>query len=96
MPEKKITKIGLIRGGHEIPGVSEYIFENDIQDVTDLQDIAKIVMNKLADCKDIYLYVTGLTVALVEVIKYCQRNCVGLTLWHYNSATGDYYPQEVL
>lgn len=43
----------------------------------------------------INLYVTGLTVALVEVINYCHLNDIELTLYHFNRETNDYYAQEV-
>lgn len=42
------------------------------------------------------LYVTGLTVALVEVIKFCNFNNIDLTLYHFNRDTNEYYAQEVL
>lgn len=42
------------------------------------------------------VYVTGLTVALVEVINYCGINNIDLTLYHFNRDTNDYYAQEVL
>ena len=43
----------------------------------------------------INLYVTGLTVALVEVINYCHLNDIELTLYHFNRETNDYYAQEI-
>lgn len=45
---------------------------------------------------DLVLYVTGLSVALVSVINVCMRVGISLTLMHFNQATGDYYPQEVM
>lgn len=45
--------------------------------------------------KYLVCYVTGLTVALVEVINWCRRNNVNLVLMHFNRETGGYYPQEV-
>ena len=41
------------------------------------------------------LYVTGLSAALAEVIRFCYRNDVTLTLWHYNRETGEYMPQDM-
>ncbi len=41
------------------------------------------------------LYVTGLTVALIAVLNVCRREGITVTLWHYNSADGSYYPQQV-
>ena len=45
---------------------------------------------------DLVLYVTGLSVALVSVINVCLHVGISLTLMHFNQATGDYYPQDVL
>lgn len=43
----------------------------------------------------LHLYVTGLTVALVAVINAAAVRGVPLVLWHYDRASGGYYPQEV-
>lgn len=88
-------KMGLIRGRHEIPDVDDYVFDDTIADVTDLSAMESIIARKLDGCETLDLYVTGLTVALVEVIKYCNRNSIYLTLWHYNAETGEYFPQKV-
>lgn len=45
--------------------------------------------------KYLVCYVTGLSVALVEVINWCTRNNIHLVLMHFNRETGEYYPQEV-
>lgn len=45
--------------------------------------------------KYLVVYVTGLTVALMEVVNYCHRNNINLVLMHFNRETGEYYPQEV-
>lgn len=41
------------------------------------------------------LYVSGLTVAVAEVIRYCHINYIELTLYHYDRETGNYYPQTM-
>lgn len=41
----------------------------------------------------VHLYVSGLTVAVAEVIRYCYNHGVRLTLYHYDRNTGGYYPQ---
>ena len=41
------------------------------------------------------LYVTGLSVALISVINVCLRENIGLTLWHYDIDTKEYYPQKL-
>ena len=94
-------KLGLCQGRHEIPGVTEHIFPNTIDDVTDvkgLEEHAYLYIKNVAEDKDtnIDLYVTGLTVALVAVINACTLlSDVTLTLWHFNNATGEYYSQIV-
>lgn len=45
--------------------------------------------------KYLVCYVTGLSVALVEVINWCTRNNIHLVLMHFNRETGEYYPQEI-
>lgn len=44
---------------------------------------------------EVNLYVTGLTVAVAEVIRYCYHNGIALTLYHYDRASGEYYPQTM-
>lgn len=41
------------------------------------------------------LYVTGLTALTAAVIKQCCYYGVGLSLWHYDTATGEYKEQFV-
>ena len=41
------------------------------------------------------LYVTGLTVALIAVLNVCKDEKIGVTLYHYDRSTGDYFTQEV-
>ena len=88
-------KIGLCKGRHEIKGVSEYIFEEEINPL-DISCLNETVETRLAGVASLELYVTGLSVALVAVINYCCANLVPLTLWHYNRDNGDYYPQVVV
>lgn len=45
--------------------------------------------------KSLVVYVTGLSAALAAVIKSCARNCVPLTLMHYDRETGSYVPQQI-
>lgn len=46
-------------------------------------------------CRDLVVYVTGLTAATAAVIAACAENGVHLTLMHYNRDSGDYKPQVV-
>ena len=70
-----------------------YIFPQVI-DVKDFNKMQDIIFEKLINCKKLNLYVTGLTVALVEVYGFCVHNNIPLTLYHYDRETGGYYVQE--
>lgn len=88
-------KMALCEGRHAILQATDgSIFENTL-DPLDLEGMASLATEKLQGCKALDLYVTGLTVALVEVIKVCQATGIQLTLWHYNRDNGEYYPQTV-
>lgn len=87
-------KMGLVIGRHQIP-VNDYIFDEEGFDVFDFNYMKDKVHEKLYDTKSLELYVTGLTVALVEVINYCVYNDIDLTLYHFNRDTNEYIPQEV-
>lgn len=91
--------VALCQGRHLIPQATNgSIFPMEI-DPLDLVDMAKTISTKLDPIKShislINLYVTGLTVALIEAVKYCESNKINLTLYHYNRDTGEYYPQNV-
>ena len=85
----------LCEGRHEMPSeVEGSIFPNTLNP-TDLEGMQQIVSEKLEGVTMLRLYVTGLSVALVEVIKYCIENKVELALYHYDLTTGKYYKQPV-
>lgn len=90
--------IGLIKGRHEISEVENYVFDEAIEDVTNLAAMYSTAYAKLINSRDekINLYVTGLTVACATVIKVCQDNDIELSLWHYNTATGTYFEQPMV
>lgn len=88
-------KFGLFEGRHELPGVYNYVFDYSIEDVTDISAIRKQVSNILDEESSVALYVTGLTVALVEVINYCNENGVDLILYHYDRYSKQYYTQKI-
>lgn len=50
---------------------------------------------RLNDVTNLTLYVTGLTVALCEVIRYCSERNIALTLKHYDAQTKSYYSQII-
>lgn len=89
---------GLIQGRHEISEVKDYIFTNTL-DPADIMGIRSLAAKNLGFLKagdSLKVYVTGLTVALVEVINICHSKGVRLTLMHFDRNTGSYFPQEVL
>jgi hypothetical protein len=90
---KNLT-LGLCKGRHEIPQVTEYIFPT-IVDPTNLEDMMNRTHEALNDCLHLDLYVTGLSVALATVISYCIINYIPLTLYHYNTTTNSYYQQVI-
>lgn len=89
--------LGLVQGRHEIPGVSEYIFPADFfsepGSMFDFDRIEERVHQVLRSEVEVKLYVTGLTVALTEVIKYCYDFKIALVLYHFDRESGEYVPQ---
>lgn len=88
---KKI--MGLCEGRHDML-VKEYLFSNTLNPL-DLDSMFNTAVEALRDVKELTLYVTGLTVALVEVIKACAMLNISLTPYHYDKDSGTYYPQKV-
>lgn len=87
--------LSLFASRHPMPACVEgsvFGFEADPLDISTMAEQASVALNGVAE---LTLYVTGLTVALVEVIKYCDRNGVSLVLMHFDRNTGEYYPQPV-
>lgn len=90
--------VGLIRGRHNLPPhVTQYIWQKDISDVTDIEGMEQYAEEWVVKARAAWLtvYVTGLTQALVAVIKACYKNHVPLMLMHYNRKTKDYFKQRV-
>ena len=74
--------IGLCENRHEnTVELDRYIFLQ-VLDVKDFDKMQHIIFSKLINCKKLNLYVTGLTVALVEVYGFCVYNNIPLTLYH--------------
>jgi hypothetical protein len=83
---------------HEIPNVSEYIFDY-IPDkkVTDIFWMEDIAYGKLCYYVGghLDLYVTGLKSALIAVLNECSDLEIDVTLWHYDTTAKKYFPQQV-
>ena len=88
--------LSLCEGRHEMPScVQGSVFPNQI-DPLDLNGLYYIAESRLKEATHVTLYVTGLTVALIECIKVCLNYNIGLTLMHFDRDTGNYYTQEVV
>jgi len=85
---------GLFKHRHELP-CDRFIFDKPLAFIYDFKFQQKIIKKKLSCCSKLDLYVTGLTPALVEVINYCMKNRIILTLWHYDTIIKRYRPQKV-
>lgn len=98
----KTLEIGAVRGRHEMP-VNKFVFNEAITnfDIKAIEDHVNTVLDKevfLCDGETfdaICLYVTGLTVVTVSVVKWCFNNDVTLSLMHYDNEKRDYVEQFV-
>ncbi|MGO5336737.1 hypothetical protein ACTQZS_07995 [Bilifractor sp. LCP19S3_H10] len=45
---------------------------------------------------ELHLYITGLTVVALEVVRFCAMNGIPLVAYHYNCESGSYYPQRII
>lgn len=93
------TNIGLCKGRHNIPYVNDenYVFD-EIKDIKDIKGLYNIAYEKLKELKNekIYLYVTGLTVALIATLNVCKVFNINVTSMHYDKNTNEYFEQVVL
>ena len=93
----KTLKLGLCAGRHTIDDIQGYIFE-EIKDVTDVGTLFNEAYAKLKELEDgkLELYVTGLTVALIEVLNACRFLNIKVELYHFNRDTNTYFKQDVI
>ena len=100
MATVKCARLALCESRHPMPAEVEGSIFPETVNPTELLRLRATCKRSLDSAlaggiKYLVVYVTGLTVALVEVMNYCHRNNVHLVLMHYNRETGEYYPQEV-
>lgn len=94
MKMKKI--MSLCESRHPFPAeVEGAVYPQNVNPL-DTRWLRATACDALVGATELTLYVTGLTVALVEVMNVCKALNIKLTLMHYNRDTGEYYPQEVL
>ncbi len=94
---RRYAKVALCESRHDIPEAEDgAIFGNTLnpKDVYGIEREAKKVISE-SGVESLYVYVTGLSVALVAVINVCRELGVELTLMHYDRDTNRYYEQEV-
>ena len=89
--QQLILTAGLVRGRHEMP-VDGYLFDV-IENVLDFDQMREVLEQRLQNVSELNLYVTGLTAATVEVMNYCVRHQVRLTLYHFDRESGEYVAQ---
>lgn len=90
--------LGLCAGRHDLP-VTDFIFaDGDITfpiNPTELFNTAAIKLRDLNYGDKLVVYVTGLTPALVAIIKFCSINGIKLTLKHFDRETNIYIDDVV-
>lgn len=97
MSIKNIRKFGLCEGRHPMP-VEAYIFPNSIADPTDTAGLEEEARVSLADIDEkihLFIYVSGLTVALISALNVCREKNISVTLMHYDTKSNNYYAQAV-
>ena len=90
----KLT-LGTIKNRHKMP-VTNFIFEDKIEDVTDQAFIESMIKKKLSEATELDLYTTGLNIVNSAVIKHCYENGIKLTLEHYDKETKSYFKQPII
>lgn len=89
--------MALCESRHPIPGVERAIFPNTITDPTDLGSLMEIAASAIpSDCTELTVYVTGLTVAMLAVVRLCLFREISLTAMHYDRENGTYYQQDIV
>lgn len=85
----------LCKGRHTTPAENA-IFSNSVNP-TDVDALFDEAWGKIPeDCDALDVYVTGLTVAMLAVVKVCEARQIDLTAYHFDRDSGKYYSQLVL
>ena len=102
---EKTINIALCEARHQMPEcVTGAIYPNTVDplDIAGITETADVFMREHSG-EDVNVYVTGLTVCTIAVVKAAMmrlatdKPCPALlTLWHFDRATGDYYPQTII
>lgn len=98
------VSLGTIKGRHNLP-VIDYIFNEEIKDVTDVKKIENdvktyflknILPMKADDDVQVILYITGLTIVTLAVVKACRDCNCGLVCMHYDRDNDTYIGQNII
>ena len=102
---EKTINIALCEARHEMPEcVTGAIYPNTVDplDIAGITETADVFMREHSG-DVVNVYVTGLTVCTIAVVKAAlmrlatDKPCPALlNLWHFDRATGDYYPQTII
>lgn len=85
----------LCAGRHMIPGDPPSIFPA-VVDPTDVDGLYATAAAAIpGDADAVMLYVTGLTVATLAVVKVCKDRGIPLTCLHFDKDSGSYFPQQM-
>ena len=86
--------MGLCAGRHDVP-VQDFIFK-EILNPTDYQWMEATAERAIpSNCNELDIYVTGLTPAMLAVVKVCERRGITLTAMNFDRETGKYLEQLV-
>jgi hypothetical protein len=82
---------------HETPAHGKAIFPNEVANPLDFAGLEIRAAQVLAgyNLPYLYVYVTGLTPALVAVINVCREKGIHLILKHYDRESGRWFSQYV-
>lgn len=98
----RYPRIGTIKGRHEMP-VDDYVITGKtgkIENPVDVKSIEEEVSKSMKKIKfrfgdKVEIFVTGLTLVTIAVIKAAKNLDMEVTLFHYDRETNSYFPQEV-
>lgn len=97
-----IQQIGLIKGRHALPPqINGYVFNGPIPgdrlvDDKWLYQTAENALLRLDVRREVMIYVTGLTQALIAVLNACRAHGIKVYLVHYDRAKKSWWTQTVL
>lgn len=93
---KKTYVMGLCKDRHLAP-VKEGVFPKVVMDTFNPDYLYREANKNIPeDCGRLALYVTGLTVAIMAVVRVCSERHIDLTCYHWEPGNNVYNRQDVL